>query len=140
MELTMGGKTYTITPLTISEIHSHFESKIKQKSVDDARMMASALPPEDRIKFVTAAWKDMPAGQYLEEKVAEYMNSMTGIQECFVKAISKIVPIAIEEVQKYVNLDTLFDFIAHFYFLVGVEQSPESTKEKTAEDIEAEKK
>ena len=133
MDVKLGDNIYKVSPLTVTDIHSHFEGKIKQKLVDDARMMAEALPKEDRVTFITQAWKSIPTGAEMDGRIAAQMNSISGIQECFFKAISKLNKVTIDDVRKYINLDTLFDFIAAFYFLVGVESKEDEEAQPVGE-------
>ena len=120
IKVALGDDTYIVNPLTLSDIYTHFESKIRSESLADAKEVAQSLPKEDRVEFMTKVWKELPKGAEVDEQVSTMLQSLGGIQECIFKALLNAgINITIEIVKKYVNIDSLDKFLDVFYGLIG---------------------
>jgi len=138
IEVKLGNETYIVNPLTLTDVHTHFESKIRANALADAKEVAAQLPKEERIEFMTRVWKELPKGEAVDAQVSELIQSMGGIQECIFKALLNIgASITLDIVKKYVNIDTLDQFLDVFYGLIGYEadddeeEAEEPTRKKS---------
>lgn len=131
IKVTLGDDTHIVHPLTLTDLYTHFEGKIRSEALADAKEVAQSLPKEDRVEFMTKIWKQLPKGAEVDEKVSQMLQSLGGIQECIFKALLTAgVSITFETLIKFVNMDTLDKFLDVFYNLIGYEDEDVETEGK----------
>lgn len=140
MSIDIGDKSIDLSPLTISDLYSHFESKVRQKKLDTAKELASCLDGPDRVDFMMKIYKEIPTAGSMDQEVTNEMNSVAGIQEVFFKAAKNAKStITHEEICAAINLDTISIYLPAFYFILGQEPPADNAKAKPVKNSKAQK-
>lgn len=129
-------KEYIITPITVSEFYSTAEAKIKQKRIEEANMIASTLNKEDKMDFLQTVWKSLPKGDELEDLISKFVQTIEGIQILFLIALKKVDPsMTLDFLVKYINLDTLANYLLAFYELIGLKPKDDEVVDNQKKEI-----
>ena len=81
MEVPIGDKTLKMRQLKLKELFAFFEQKIKSEKLIEAQQMANLMEGEEKTKFLVSAWKNLPCGEELSDKIVSNMGTISGIAD-----------------------------------------------------------
>jgi len=122
MNIMLGDLQLEIRQLKIKELFGHFEQKIRSKKIQEAQEMASCMT-DSKVKseFLISVWKCLPSGTELTDMVTDTMQSIDGISDI----ISLSSGVKIEDIQDYINFDSLKELSPMVSWIIGIKHIEE---------------
>ena len=131
----LNGNDYKIQRLSISEIFSVAEQKVKQEYFKSVQEISAMLQGQEKIAYLKDATKSTPKHEDLQNSSIEYLNTLEGISEIILIALNKFQKITKEEIVDIITKDsTSIEFLVNY--LIGFDKKdtdvaiPEADKKK----------
>jgi len=90
IELSLGGQSYKVKRISMSEIFGHAESKIVTEYLKNVQVIAGSLSGKDKLDYLATATKGIPKGGELNASANEYLESVSGMLELFKIGLNKL--------------------------------------------------
>jgi ribosomal protein L12E/L44/L45/RPP1/RPP2 len=135
IEFDIDGKVYKVKKLSVLDIFSQVETKIKEDYLKSVTDMSKILPDKDRPDFLRSAIKEIPSGRKLEDMVNEKINTVAGGIDILNTILNKCQQVSIDEVMSMVAKEsnsTTVSSIMSYALGQGKEEAKEvgDTKQK----------
>jgi len=128
IEFDIDGKTYKVKKLSVLDIFSQVETKIKEDYLKSVTDMSKILPDKDRPDFLRSAIKEIPSGRKLEDMVNEKINTVAGGIDILNTILNKCQQVSIDEVMSMVAKESNSTIVSSIMsYALG--QGKEETKE-----------
>lgn len=127
-----------VRQLTLSELYSYFEQKIKSTKIEDARQIGESLNPEERIDFSFKIWASLPYGSELTLLADELKTSFEGIKDCIYLSCKDYSDISMEDINKVITNDSIRELIPIYRYVTGIDDCIK-TVEELEDDVEIKK-
>jgi len=138
LRVTVGGKEYTLTRLSIGELFGHFQGRVKEEALADAKRIVEMLPESERRPFLLDAWRSLPEGQDLMRRVIAMMQSPAEMPDILWLSVRKHDPgFTQEDARAAVTPDALPEWERPLMWAAGLPQGDgDEGQESDAEDSE----
>ena len=100
IEITLGGKKLKIARLSISELFTPAETKIKQDYINNSLEFAKGLSGSEKTEFLKDARNSVPKGEELRNLATDYMGSPVGVSEILMLGLNKHQIVTEQEVSE----------------------------------------
>ena len=97
IELTLGGKSYKVKRIAMSEIFGMAEAKIVQDYLKNIQIISGNLTSKDKLDYLSVATKNIPKGAELNACANEYLESVAGMLELFKIGLNKLQKVEDDE-------------------------------------------
>jgi len=93
IEVELSGNKYKARLLPLRSVYAWAETQVVNEVLSNIQRVAAALPPEDKVNYLTKATAEaIPTGSVLEEKAAGKLRSMDAIRELLYQALKPDQP------------------------------------------------
>jgi len=133
IEITLGGRKLKVQRLTLSEIFTPAETKVRQEYIKDTIDIAKTLTGTDKEEFLAQRKRDTPKGKDLSVLVTEYLESPVGVASQLLILLNKCQTISEFEVSDLLMRSTETELDEIRKFATGEDVHEEMTPEKKTE-------
>ena len=106
IEFDVDGKSYKVKKLSVLDIFTQVETKIKEEYIANITSMSKVLDPKDRPEFLKNAIKEIPTGRRLEEMVNEKISTVQGGVDILFTVLNKCQQVTMDEIMGLVGKES----------------------------------